>query len=105
MVAQVGYDSKVDPEVAHIEGEDKHHIDAHEVVVDNDAAGYVDPTLVISEAENTRLRRRVHRRILPLLCLGYLCQALDSRSLGQGEGEKLTLRRGNDFLVVYHGLD
>ncbi|WOO79996.1 putative transporter [Vanrija pseudolonga] len=49
----------------------------HADVADNAAAGYVDPTLVISEEENTRLRRRVHRRILPLLTLAYLCQALD----------------------------
>lgn len=49
----------------------------HADVADNAAAGYVDPTLVISEEEKTRLRRRVHRRILPLLTLAYLCQALD----------------------------
>ena len=31
-------------------------------VVDQEAEGYVDPTLVLSEAENKRLRRRVHLR-------------------------------------------
>ncbi|ORY31060.1 major facilitator superfamily domain-containing protein [Naematelia encephala] len=51
-------------------------------VVDNDAQGYVDPTLHVSEAESKRLRRRIDRRILPLLCLAYLCQALDKGTLG-----------------------
>ncbi|RSH83548.1 uncharacterized protein EHS24_007236 [Apiotrichum porosum] len=48
-----------------------------ERVEDNEAAGYVDPTLVVSESDDKRLRRTINRRILPLLCLGYLCQALD----------------------------
>lgn len=32
------------------------------VVNDQEAAGYIDPTLIISEAENTRMRRKIHRR-------------------------------------------
>ncbi|OWT36143.1 hypothetical protein C362_06177 [Cryptococcus neoformans Bt1] len=51
------------------------------VVNDQEAAGYIDPTLIISEAENTRMRRKIHRRILPLICIGYLCQALDKGTL------------------------
>jgi len=35
---------------------------AVERVEDTDAAGYVDPTLVISDEEDKRLRRRIHRR-------------------------------------------
>ncbi|WVQ83739.1 hypothetical protein IAT38_005883 [Cryptococcus sp. DSM 104549] len=51
------------------------------VVKDQEAAGYIDPTLIITDEENTRMRRRIHRRILPLICLGYLCQALDKGTL------------------------
>jgi hypothetical protein len=51
-------------------------------VADDAANGFVDPTLVITPEENTRLRRRIHRRILPLLCLAYLCQAMDKGTLG-----------------------
>ncbi|KIR28475.1 hypothetical protein I307_05905 [Cryptococcus deuterogattii 99/473] len=54
------------------------------VVNDQEAAGYIDPTLIITEEENTRMRRKIHRRILPLICLGYLCQALDKASILQG---------------------
>lgn len=54
----------------------------HVTVADDAANGFVDPTLVITPEENTRLRRRIHKRILPLLCLAYLCQALDKGSTG-----------------------
>lgn len=32
------------------------------VVNDQEAAGYIDPTLIITEAENIRMRRKIHRR-------------------------------------------
>lgn len=32
------------------------------VVNDQEAAGYIDPTLIITEEENTRMRRKIHRR-------------------------------------------
>ncbi|XAO24864.1 hypothetical protein I312_103673 [Cryptococcus bacillisporus CA1280] len=51
------------------------------VVNDQEAAGYIDPTLIITEEESARMRRKIHRRILPLICLGYLCQALDKGTL------------------------
>ncbi|KAJ7844982.1 major facilitator superfamily domain-containing protein [Mycena leptocephala] len=51
------------------------NIDA--VLADTDAAAYVDHTIVIDAATNTRLLKIVNRRILPLMCLAYLCQALD----------------------------
>ena len=31
-------------------------------VADNDARGYVDPDLVITEEENKAMRKRIHRR-------------------------------------------
>lgn len=52
------------------------------VVADDAANGYVDPTLVITPEESARLRKRIHKRILPLLCLAYLCQALDKATTG-----------------------
>ncbi|WOO79139.1 putative transporter [Vanrija pseudolonga] len=57
------------------------HIDAHEEVVDSEARGYVDHTVVITPEVDARLRRKIHLRILPLLCLGYLCQALDKGTI------------------------
>ncbi|KAJ7908972.1 major facilitator superfamily domain-containing protein [Mycena leptocephala] len=51
------------------------NIDA--VLADTDAAAYVDHTIVIDAATNTRLLKMVNHRILPLMCLAYLCQALD----------------------------
>ncbi|KZO90461.1 MFS general substrate transporter, partial [Calocera viscosa TUFC12733] len=51
-------------------------------IVDEEARGYVDSNLQIDDAEVRRLRRRIDRRILPLLCLAYLCQALDKGTLG-----------------------
>jgi hypothetical protein len=46
-------------------------------VVDTEAAGYVDPTLVITEEDNKRLRMMVHKRYVALPIRG-------SRSDGQG---------------------
>lgn len=46
-------------------------------VADTAADGYVDPTLIISPEENNALRKKINRRVLPLLCLAYICQALD----------------------------
>ncbi|KAJ7476202.1 major facilitator superfamily domain-containing protein [Mycena latifolia] len=46
-------------------------------MADTDAAAYVDASVVIDEATNRRLLKMVNRRILPLMCLAYLCQALD----------------------------
>jgi hypothetical protein len=31
-------------------------------VADNDARGYVDPNLIITEEENKAMRRRIHKR-------------------------------------------
>ncbi|WWD08936.1 hypothetical protein V865_007051 [Kwoniella europaea PYCC6329] len=55
--------------------------DRHEVA-DDEARNYVDPDLVISEAESKRMRRRIHRRVLPLMCLAYIAQAMDKGTLG-----------------------
>ncbi|WOO79525.1 putative transporter [Vanrija pseudolonga] len=68
--------------------DDKPQIDHDElkqldtVVDDTEAAGYTDSTLVISPEENRRLRNKALRRILPLLMLAYLCQALDKSTIG-----------------------
>lgn len=51
-------------------------------VVDDKADGYVNPDVVITPEENKRLRHKIHKRILPLLCLAYLLQALDKGTLG-----------------------
>lgn len=40
----------------------EHDLKARDLVVDNEAQGYVDPTLHISDAESARLRRRIHRQ-------------------------------------------
>jgi hypothetical protein len=46
-------DFDVTEDLSHIKGQ---------YIVDNEAKGYVDPTLAISEAENKRLRRKIHMR-------------------------------------------
>ncbi|ODN77029.1 hypothetical protein L202_05573 [Cryptococcus amylolentus CBS 6039] len=76
-------DVDVKTEQAHIEHLDIRQNDLAGLknVKDQEAAGYVDPTVLISDANNIRLRRKIHRRILPILCLGYLCQALDKGTL------------------------
>ncbi|ODO05141.1 hypothetical protein L198_01829 [Cryptococcus wingfieldii CBS 7118] len=56
-------------------------LDGLKHVNDQKAAGYVDPTIIISDAENIRLTPKIHRRILPILCIGYLCQAFDKTTL------------------------
>ncbi|RSH86801.1 uncharacterized protein EHS24_005074 [Apiotrichum porosum] len=71
----------VKPAYAEDQIETKQDLQLMEHVEDTEADGYVDPTLVLTEADNKRLRRRIHRRILPLLCLGYLCQALDKGTI------------------------
>lgn len=77
------------PKTASSDKADSEHIDhvelakdGHGVVADDAANGYVDPKLVITPEESKRLRRRINKRILPLLCLAYLCQALDKSTTG-----------------------
>lgn len=56
---------------------------AHEHrVADTAAADYVDSTVVITDEENKGMRHRIHRRILPLMCLAYFLQAIDKGTLG-----------------------
>ena len=45
------------------------------------AAAYLNPDLIITEEENVRLRRLIHKRVLPLMCLAYITQALDKGTL------------------------
>lgn len=51
---------------SHVEDSDRKlavdHLEFADMVVNDVAADYVDPTLEISEAENTILRHRIHRR-------------------------------------------
>jgi hypothetical protein len=54
------YDSKGD--VQHVEDLDLKERDVKEIVVDTDAAEYVNHELQIDEAENKRLRRIINRR-------------------------------------------
>jgi hypothetical protein len=63
-------------EIGHMEDpERKDEIDQIKTgnnVADNDARGYVDPSLVITEEENKAMRRRIHKRYaLPALILSY----------------------------------
>ncbi|KAK1926885.1 major facilitator superfamily domain-containing protein [Papiliotrema laurentii] len=51
-------------------------------VADSDARDYLDPTVVITEEESQQLKRKIHRKVLPLMCLAYLTQALDKGTLG-----------------------
>jgi hypothetical protein len=65
-------------------------------VADTEARGYVDPNLIITEEENKTMRRKIHKRyssftisascsryrVLPLMCLVYIVQALDKGTLG-----------------------
>ncbi|WVR03573.1 hypothetical protein IAU60_000565 [Kwoniella sp. DSM 27419] len=51
-------------------------------VADDDARDYVDPDLIISEEESKKMRWRIHKRVLPLMCLAYVTQAMDKGTLG-----------------------
>lgn len=56
-------DSNSKEDVRHIDTQaDDPEVAGNKQVADSDAAGYLDPTIVISEEENVRLRRLVHRR-------------------------------------------
>lgn len=59
---------------------EKGHSD--DIVTDTAARKYVDPTMHISHDESKALRHKIHRRVLPFLCLSYLCQALDKGTMG-----------------------
>ncbi|WRT63808.1 uncharacterized protein IL334_000733 [Kwoniella shivajii] len=52
------------------------------VVADDEARNYVNPDLIISDEESKRMRRRIHKRVLPLMCLAYITQAMDKGTLG-----------------------
>lgn len=54
----------------------------HHHVADQAAAEYVDSSVVISPEESKSMRRRIHKRILPLMCLAYFLQAIDKGTLG-----------------------
>ena len=62
--------------------EDIRHEEEKEIVVDTDAKGYIDHTIVIDDATNKRLRRLINWRILPCMCACYLGQGLDKGVLG-----------------------
>jgi hypothetical protein len=59
-------------EISGLDGDDKHNIEHRDdveadkanvgYIADTDAANYVDPNLVIDEAEDKRLRRLIHKR-------------------------------------------
>jgi len=56
----VGADSEIESKGDHLSNPDSdlNHI----LVSDSDARNYVDPTIVISEEESKRLRRKIHKR-------------------------------------------
>jgi hypothetical protein len=39
-----------------------HKTEASQTIVDSEAAGYVDPNLVITQEEDKRLRRKIYKR-------------------------------------------
>ncbi|OCF31218.1 hypothetical protein I316_07187 [Kwoniella heveanensis BCC8398] len=71
----------------HVNSVDRYHDDieaikGRDLVVDDDARGYVDPNLIITDEENKKMRWKIHKRVLPLMCLAYITQALDKGTLG-----------------------
>lgn len=52
------------------------------VVTDSLAAQYVDESVVITPEENKRLKRRIYKRVLPIMCVCYITQSLDKGALG-----------------------
>ncbi|RSH83798.1 hypothetical protein EHS25_005413 [Saitozyma podzolica] len=78
-------DTDKDLEVAHVESTGAHHVGGKfdpGYVADSAAADYVDPTLVISPQENKRLRRKIYKHLLPVMCVAYITQSLDKGTLG-----------------------
>ncbi|WWD03389.1 hypothetical protein V865_001441 [Kwoniella europaea PYCC6329] len=73
-----------DLEISHIEGGlhtiDKKGDDA--IVADTAAADYVDSSIIITEEENLRLRRKIYKHLLPVMCVAYITQSLDKGTLG-----------------------
>lgn len=66
-------DTRHAEEISHLDAnDDKHQVEHHDdveadkraagYVADTDAAEYVNPDLVIDEAENKRLRRLIHKK-------------------------------------------
>lgn len=75
---------KKDTSVEHLEYgdvEDKGDLPHHRVA-DQAAADYIDTSVVITPEEDKAMRMRIHKRILPLMCLAYFLQALDKGTLG-----------------------
>ncbi|KAL8292644.1 hypothetical protein RQP46_001256 [Phenoliferia psychrophenolica] len=70
-----------------------------EDVEDTDAAGFTDATLIIDEKTNKRLRSMIYRRILPLMVLAYLMQALDKSTTVTGI-QKDTHMKGQDYALT-----
>ncbi|WWC85847.1 uncharacterized protein L201_000714 [Kwoniella dendrophila CBS 6074] len=72
-------------EDAHDEYQDVETLKAgrdHVEVADDEARNYVNPDLIITEEESKRMRNRIHKRVLPLMCLAYITQAMDKGTLG-----------------------
>ncbi|WRT67570.1 uncharacterized protein IL334_004542 [Kwoniella shivajii] len=60
---------------------DQEKQDVHNGKIDAETAKYLDPTLVIDDELNTKIKRMVDRRILPFLILIYFCQTFDKATL------------------------
>nr|XP_019048766.1 hypothetical protein I302_02541 [Kwoniella bestiolae CBS 10118]OCF27696.1 hypothetical protein I302_02541 [Kwoniella bestiolae CBS 10118] len=72
--------------------------DRHEVA-DDEARNYVNPDLVISDDESKRMRRKIHRRVLPLMCLAYITQAMDKGTLGPASIDDVGAKN-NDYALT-----
>lgn len=79
----------------HNESIDYRDVKNYNDVGDTEAAGYINPNIVITPEENRRLRNRILKRqvlssrvsnlqhsILPILCVAYITQGLDKGTLG-----------------------
>jgi len=75
-------DIDVDHEEHHMGDDQGPHKFHHEGVVDELAADYIDPTIVITPEENLRLRRKAYKYLLPVMCVAYVTQSLDKGTLG-----------------------
>lgn len=74
-----GADQKKQPEVAHVEEEPRN---AKNSAMDSELQKYTaDEAIYIDEDTSKRLKRKIDKRVLPVLIITYMCQALDKGTL------------------------
>lgn len=50
-------------------------------VTDSEAAAYIDPTVSLDDATNRRIRNKILKHLLPIMCVAYITQSLDKGTL------------------------